>query len=227
MKRLCLMMMFSVLAGMGYAKDSTLTDYFLMLPDGYFTGVNISDYNLQENLLNGVKWGGVDNIDDIVLDPKNGFMKVTSKKDNPDEVNFTAYLCYFLKADKSKVFGFALNVSGYCYDYTTNAFLTFDSDGGISDLTALAMPPIDFKTFWGDAPLPDKKYQHYHLVYTLPQYGTTWQIAIEADQSPDCDFDVKLWDEYYKVMAKVKYKKIDIEWDKAHGIFNIGKKYEK
>jgi len=78
MKRLCLMMMFSVLAGMGYAKDSTLTDYFLMLPDGYFTGVNISDYNLQENLLNGVKWGGVDNIDDIVLDPKNGFMKVTS-----------------------------------------------------------------------------------------------------------------------------------------------------
>ena len=28
-------------------------------------------------------------------------------------------------------------------------------------------------------------------------------------------------------LKKVKYKKVDIEWDKAHGIFNIGKKYTK
>ncbi|OHD56633.1 MAG: hypothetical protein A2Y33_01165 [Spirochaetes bacterium GWF1_51_8] len=227
MKMLFMVMLFSFFAGTVFAEKAlTLTDYFLMIPDGYFSAVEYSeDYDLQDNLEGGAKWGGEDLIDDIVVDAKNGFMKVVSK---PDEtLSFTAYLCYFVKADKTKVFGFALNATGYCYDATTNAFITFDADGGISDITALAMPPIDFKTFWGDAPLPDKKYQFYHLVYTLPQAGTTWQVSIEENQSPDCDYDVKLWEEYYKVMKKVKYKKVDIEWDKAHGIFNIGKKYTK
>ncbi|NPV02194.1 MAG: hypothetical protein HPY53_12525 [Brevinematales bacterium] len=208
-----------------------ILDYFLLLSDEEFIGTKlqliISELRLGSDYNTLVPEGGVlDKISNIIIDKKNAFIKIFwADEYTSSEITF----CYFIKSDNKKIFGFnnIYYTDGY-YFHKAKFFLY--ENGEWVDVSQEILKNLGFSCFWSETKsLPDKKYQEFEIEYILPQYGTTVKAVFHEWDWPlcECDMDMKWWKYYKKVMKQIKYRKIDLLWDKEKGVFTIGKKYTK
>jgi hypothetical protein len=202
-----------------------------LLSDEEFIGTTlqqvISELSLEsdDNTIT-LEGGFIIEISNIIIDKKNAFIRIFWINEyTSSEITF----CYFIRSDKKKVFGFnnVYYVDGY-YGYETKFFLY--EDGEWEDVSQEVLKNVGFSNFWSETKsLPDKKFQEFEIEYILPQFGTTLQAVFHERDWPlcECDMDMKWWKDYSKIIKQVKYKKIDLTWDKQKGVFTIGKKYKK
>ncbi|OHD57594.1 MAG: hypothetical protein A2Y33_06030 [Spirochaetes bacterium GWF1_51_8] len=205
-------------------------DYFLLLPNDFFSEFNQKGYNIMSNFIHGkssLEWA---KIDDVVIDKKNAFIHISV---NINESVYYVDFTYFLDSKQEKVFGFTTRIFRQQLTNSFSAIFLEYKDKKYYKINGKVLPNINFQTFWDESlKLPEKKYQIYQLEYILPQHGTTVSVYFHEiyflidpfDNSHD-KYGIDQNDYYSKVITKYKYGKIDLSWNKEKGIFSFKKKY--
>jgi hypothetical protein len=163
----------------------------------------------------------ISEMNQVEVDEKNAFIKIYNPLMPADAVSFT----YFVKEDKSKVFGFQY-VSAHVdrvlavprtefYEYKDNTW---------REVSGEVLPKLGFVAFWGDQALPPQSLQELNLWLVLPQVGTTVLAKSSEALSFQFPYD-NMPKDYIETFDKRKYKTMELNWNVKIGKFVIGKKY--
>jgi hypothetical protein len=196
-----------------------IVDYYLILPDKAFIKYDDqSSFQLRKKHLKPTEERKVS------IDQKNAFLQI---EDQQGPMRIITTLCYFSKADKTKIFGLDLFIeAGDGEQFETYFFEYKNLDW--ADVTQKVLPEIKFTDFWGDEKtLPEKKFQRMNLLYELPRIGTTVKVYSKEDYSFNNGMPSDEFNNYYNTFGKRKYSAIELYWNRTSGKFEFGKKIEK
>ncbi len=150
----------------------------------------------------------------VTIDKKNAYLSIL---DNTDELESRFSMCYFVKADKTKLIAVSYYGAGGDCDSYLLKFYTYAA-GKWTDETKKVLPTISLKQF----NVQEKEFLPVDFLYTLPQFGTS--ISVKA--SPVCEQsgEVRGMDfmTYFEKFKKLPYKNLSLKWNKDKGIFEVG-----
>lgn len=163
----------------------------------------------------------------MVVDEANGYLSAavpgSSFDGSPDsEYSFAV----FRRADGARIF--ACEVVQASADGTGIALMFYALRGGrMVEVTRPLVPRLELADFLAPGtPPPPRKMRAVHLHYLLPRVGTT--LRVEA-LPLDADEELEGWTEaevarYQRLVETRRYRAIELAWDRARGVFTVGRK---
>ncbi len=186
-----------------FAQAQTIQDFYKLFEHKYRKSLESSELN------------------QVLIDEKNAFIKIHNPLMPADAISFA----YFVKSDKTKVFGFQY-ISAYIdlalavprtefYIYQNNQW---------QEVSQAVLPTLNFQSFWGNQPLPPQSLQEFNLELVLPQVGT--MVVAKSSEAYSFQFPYNNQPKNYaETFAKRKYKTMELNWNANTGKFEVSKKY--
>jgi hypothetical protein len=128
-------------------------------------------------------------------------------------------MCYFVKADKTKVLAVHYYNEGGDCDSHLLKFYSY-SNATWTDITEKTLPTITLKNYG----IAEKNYVAVDFLYTLPQYGTDIKVraASMCEQDDPARLKGKDFMTYYEAYKKLGLKTLLLKWNKIKGVFEPG-----
>ncbi len=152
----------------------------------------------------------------VTVDKKNAYINILDKTDELDS-RFT--MCYFVKADKTKVIAVSYYGEGGDCDSYLLKFYTYSASKW-TDVTKQVLPSLSLKNL----KIPEKDIVPVDFLYTLPQFGTSISVKAAAicEQEQAQRLGGKDFMKYFEQYKKLPYKSIQLKWNKDKGVFEFG-----
>lgn len=152
----------------------------------------------------------------VMIDKKNAYLTIS---DVTNELEFKLTMCYFVKADKTKVLAVHYYNEGGDCDSHLLKFYTY-SAGKWKDVTTTVLPPLSLKNY----NIQEKNFVAVDFLYTLPQFGTDIKVraASICEQDDPARLKGKDFMSYFELYKKLGLKTLLLKWNKVKGIFEPG-----
>ncbi|HVD97219.1 MAG TPA: hypothetical protein VNB90_03370 [Cytophagaceae bacterium] len=188
-----------------------ISEYFLLIPSETHWALPGDD---QDPFTGRQRYFKPDPHCKVTIDKKNAYIHIWF--DTELESTFT--MCYFVKADKTKVLAVHYYQAGGDCDSYLIKFYTYSPDTKkFTDVTKEVFPTLTLKDLKPTQQIP------VDFVYTLPQYGTI--INAKADNICEQDTYGRITEsfmDYFQKYQKLPYKNIQLKWNKEKGVFEKG-----
>ncbi len=217
-----------------------ILEYYQMLPSALFLYEGFAEvkYDLQQK---GGKWvtSSIDEYEiDPVVDIQNGYIEILDEGTGGGSIH--EIITLFRKADKSPLIGISLGGFDGLYQSSQTSFYAFNQDGW-ENVTKSVLPGFSFSSFLDEEYVEkyldtgSKAYLILRLMVFLPHHGTDLVVMVNESQlrflvehAVDLDaienFSEKEVEELFEIIGNIKYRSMNLTWDKQSGRFYKGKR---
>jgi hypothetical protein len=161
----------------------------------------------------------------VIVDEANGYLRL---RDFAGDLGTEQTFAVFRKADGGRVF--VCQIIDVGDDGSSMQLDLYELRGGrVVEVARPLVPRLDLADFLAPGtPPPARKYREVNLRYTLPRVGTTVRVEPKALDGEDALFmqfrSLAEIARYRRLVETRRYRAIELSWDRARGVFTVGRK---
>jgi hypothetical protein len=195
------------------ANPLDIVEYYLIMPSEQywdFEGKTQDPFTARQQYLKS------NSMRKVTIDKKNAYLTIS---DISNELEFKLTMCYFVKADKTKILAVHYYNEGGDCDSHLLKFYTYAA-GKWTDVTEKVLPVVTLKNYG----VQEKNFLAVDFLYTLPQFGTDIKVRASSicEQDDPARLKGKDFMAYWESYKKLGLKTLLLKWNKVKGVFEPG-----